>query len=339
MLDKYIDFIEKKMLTEELSAKAFEEIMSGKSNDNDISLFLTTLQDNGVNENHILGAIKVMKSKMSPVDVPDNSIDTCGTGGDGKFSLNISTASAFVVAASGIPVAKHGNRSITSNCGSADVLKALSINISLNPDQLSECINKIGICFMFAPNHHSAMKHVSTVRQELGKKGIKTIFNILGPLLNPGSVKNQVIGVYSKEVQEIYKKVFLKLENTSSFIIHGFDGMDELSTEGSNIISSSKKEDFFFDPIDIFIQRPDINELIGKNENYNASRIVEVFSGKEDSFMDAIALNASLGIMLSKKIELNKKNIKYFFNESYQLIKDGSALRILKDLQNFTSEL
>ena len=141
MLGKYIEFIEKKSLIKELSAEAFEIIMSGKSDDNDISLFLTTLQNHGINEDHVLGAIEVMRNKMISVDVPNDSIDTCGTGGDGKFSLNISTASAFVVAAAGIPVAKHGNKSITSNCGSADVLKALNINIDLDQNRLSECIN------------------------------------------------------------------------------------------------------------------------------------------------------------------------------------------------------
>ena len=338
MLKKYIEFINKKELTEELSAEAFEIIMSGNSDDDDISLFLTALQKNGVNEKHVLGAINVMKNKMKTVDVPTDSIDTCGTGGDGKFSLNISTASAFVVAASGIPVAKHGNKSITSNCGSADVLRALNINIDLNPNQLSECIDRTGICFMFAPNHHSAMKYVSNVRRKLGVKGIKTIFNILGPLLNPGKVSSQVVGVYSKEVQEIYKKVFFNLANTNSFIIHGFDGMDELSTEGKNIISVSNKNDFYLDPISISVQRPTINELIGENAEYNANRILEIFSGKEDSFTDIVALNASLGIMLNKEIELNNDNIKKFYNKSHQLIKDGSALKVLKNLENYTSK-
>ena len=207
-ISKYTELAKENDLSEHDTSAAFNIIMDGKSELDDLILFLETLNNNGINQNHVLGAVNIMRQKMISVDIPLESIDTCGTGGDGKFSLNISTAVAFVLSALGIPVAKHGNRSITSNCGSADVLRALGINIDMHTDKISECIEKTGICFMFAPNHHPAMKHVAEARQILGKKGVKTIFNMLGPLLNPGNVKKQIIGVFNSEIQKIYKEVF-----------------------------------------------------------------------------------------------------------------------------------
>ena len=177
-ISKYTELAKENDLSEHDTSAAFNIIMDGKSELDDLIVFLETLNNNGINQNHVLGAVNIMRQKMISVDIPLESIDTCGTGGDGKFSLNISTAVAFVLSALGIPVAKHGNRSITSNCGSADVLRALGINIDMHTDKISECIEKTGICFMFAPNHHPAMKHVAEARQILGKKGIKTIFNL-----------------------------------------------------------------------------------------------------------------------------------------------------------------
>ena len=336
-ISKYTELAKENDLSEHDTSAAFNIIMDGKSELDDLILFLETLNNNGINQNHVLGAVNIMRQKMISVDIPLESIDTCGTGGDGKFSLNISTAVAFVLSALGIPVAKHGNRSITSNCGSADVLRALGINIDMHTDKISECIEKTGICFMFAPNHHPAMKHVAEARQILGKKGVKTIFNMLGPLLNPGNVKKQIIGVFSSEIQKIYKEVFNKSSDREAFIVFGADGMDEISTEGNNKIAH--KDNFFdFDPFELEIKRPNVIELTGENPNFNASRIIDIFSGKKDSFYDIVSINAALGLVLDRNLELNNKNISICLNDIGTVMNDGTALDKIEQLKKFTNK-
>ena len=336
-ISKYTELAKENDLSEHDTSAAFNIIMDGKSELDDLILFLETLNNNGINQNHVLGAVNIMKQKMISVDIPLDSIDTCGTGGDGKFSLNISTAVAFVLSALGIPVAKHGNRSITSNCGSADVLRALGINIDMHTDKISECVEKTGICFMFAPNHHPAMKHVAEARQILGKKGVKTIFNMLGPLLNPGNVKKQIIGVFSSEIQKIYKEVFNKSSDREAFIVYGADGMDEISTEGNNKIAH--KDNFFdFDPFELGIKRPNIIELTGENPEFNASRIIDIFSGKKDSFYDIVSINAALGLVLDRNLELNNKNISKCLDDIGKVMNDGTALDKIEQLKMFTNK-
>ena len=336
-ISKYTSLIEEHGLNEDETSAAFDIIMDGGSELNDLISFLETLNKYGINQDHVLGAVKVMRDKMVAVNIPDESIDTCGTGGDGKFSLNISTAVAFVLSALGIPVAKHGNRSITSNCGSADVLKSLGINIDMETNKISECIENTGICFMFAPNHHPAMRHVAEARQSLGKKGIKTIFNMLGPLLNPGNVKKQIIGVYSNDIQEIYKEVFNRTFGKDAFIIYGADGMDEISTEGENKIIFKDKL-FNFDPISLDIKRPVVNELIGEDPDFNASRIIDIFSGTKDSFYQIVSINAAFGLVLNNSLELNNENIKKCLSDVEKVINDGSALSKIKKLKEFTNK-
>ena len=336
-ISKYTELAKENDLSEHDTSAAFNIIMDGKSELDDLILFLETLNNNGINQNHVLGAVNIMRQKMISVDIPLESIDTCGTGGDGKFSLNISTAVAFVLSALGIPVAKHGNRSITSNCGSADVLRALGINIDMHTDKISECIEKTGICFMFAPNHHPAMKHVAEARQILGKKGVKTIFNMLGPLLNPGNVKKQIIGVFSSEIQKIYKEVFNKSSDREAYIVFGADGMDEISTEGNNKIAH--KDNFFdFDPFELEIKRPNVIELTGENPEFNASRIIDIFSGKKDSFYDIVSINAALGLVLNRNLELNNKNISICLSDIGTVMNDGTALDKIEQLKKFTNK-
>ena len=336
-ISKYTELAKENDLSEHDTSAAFNIIMDGKSELDDLILFLETLNNNGINQNHVLGAVNIMRQKMISVDIPLESIDTCGTGGDGKFSLNISTAVAFVLSALGIPVAKHGNRSITSNCGSADVLRALGVNIDMQTDKIPECIERTGICFMFAPNHHPAMKHVAEARQILGKKGVKTIFNMLGPLLNPGNVKKQIIGVFSSEIQKIYKEVFNKSSDREAFIVFGADGMDEISTEGNNKIAH--KDNFFdFDPFELEIKRPNIIELTGENPEFNASRIIDIFSGKKDSFYDIVSINAALGLVLDRNLELNNKNISTCLKDIDIVMNDGTALDKVEQLKMFTNK-
>ncbi len=336
-ISKYIEIIKENGLDEVDTSSAFNIIMNGKSKLNDLILFLETLNNYGINQNHVLGAVNVMRQKMVAIDIPEGSIDTCGTGGDGKFSLNVSTAVAFVLSALDIPVAKHGNRSITSNCGSADVLKSLGINIDMQTNKISECIEKNGICFMFAPNHHPAMKHVAEARQILGKKGIKTIFNMLGPLLNPGNVKKQIIGVFSSEIQEIYKNVFIQSSDKEAIIVYGADGMDEVSTSGQNKIVHKDKT-FDLDPLELGIKRPNIKELSGENPKFNASRIIDIFSGKKDSFYDIVTVNAALGLILDRNLELNNKNILICLRDVTEVINNGTALNKIEKLKEFTNK-
>ena len=230
-LKKFIPLAFDGNLTRQHTCEAFEIIMSGDALEGQIGAFLIALQKSGINSEHVLGAMEVMQQKMLPIKIPKKSIDTCGTGGDGKSSLNISTAISFVLAANNLTVAKHGNKALTSKCGSADVLSALGINIDMPIELIEDCLKKVGICFMFAPNHHPAMKYVGPVRQQIG---VRTIFNILGPLLNPGNVDNQIIGVFSMDILNIYKEVFDKRNEKNAFIIYGYEGMDEISTKGEN---------------------------------------------------------------------------------------------------------
>ena len=322
-------------LTRQDTSEALEIIMSGEALEGQIAAFLIALQKSGVNSEHILGAMEVMHKKMIPVEIPEGSIDTCGTGGDGKSSLNVSTAISFVLAANNLTVAKHGNKALTSKCGSADVLSALGININISTKLIEECLEKVGICFMFAPNHHPAMKHVGPVRQQIG---VRTIFNMLGPLLNPGNVDNQIIGVFSKDVLNIYKDVFDKRDGKNAFIIHGYEGMDEISTEGENLIYSKEYGEIIFDPNELNISRPVDSELIGNEPEYNANRIIDIFTGKRDSFYEIVCINAAFAFLLASNKEPNKKNINECYELSKSIIDNGTAENKLKDLILFSNQ-
>tara|TARA_B100000579_G_C22833964_1_gene857547 strand:+ start:220 stop:1236 length:1017 start_codon:yes stop_codon:yes gene_type:complete len=319
-------------LSREDTSDAFEIIMSGNAPESQIAAFLISLQKSGVRSEHMLGAIEIMQKKMVSVKVPQGSIDTCGTGGDGKSSLNISTAISFVLAANNVTVAKHGNKALTSKCGSADVLSALGVNIDMPVERIEECLKKVGICFMFAPNHHPAMKHVGPVRQQIG---VRTIFNMLGPLLNPGNVDNQMIGVFNNDVLSIYKEIFDKRNDKNAFIVLGYDGMDEISTEGENYIYSNVYGEKIFDPIDLKINRPVESELIGDDPSFNANRIIDIFTGKKDSFYEIVCINAAFALLLFSNKEPNNNNINLNYELARSLIDSGAAESKLKDLISY----
>ena len=331
----YIDLAFNNKLDLDSTRKAFNLIMNGSVSDIQISAFLSILQKSGVSADHMIGAIEVMRSKMISVTAPKNSMDTCGTGGDGKNSLNVSTATAFVLASHGIPIAKHGNKALTSKCGSADVLTALGINIDMDTSRLDDCLNEIGLCFMFAPNHHPAMKYVGPVRQQLG---IRTIFNMLGPLLNPASVKTQLVGVYSKDVFKIYKDIFLKNDDKNVCIISGYNGNDEISLEGENLIYTKLSGEIKFDPASIDLPRPINNEILGKDAEYNANRIIEIFSGKDDSFFNSVCINSAFGLLVHENRELNEINVQKAYQKVSDLIKSGSPLNQINKLIKFTNK-
>lgn len=320
-------------LDKNLTSEAFNIIMSGEATDGQIAAFLTILQKNIVNKDHVLGALEVMREKMIPVNVPKNAIDTCGTGGDGIGSLNVSTATAFVVAASGIPIAKHGNKALTSKCGSADVLEGLNVKLLSDPTELEKCINEVGICFMFAPYHHPAMKYVGKVRQEIG---IRTIFNMLGPLLNPGNVKSQLVGVYSEEVQEIYSEVLEMLDKKNSIIVSGGNGMDEININGENKITIPGGQMKQFLASSIGIANQNEKELNGGDVVYNSLRINEIFSGTRDSFYEIVALNSAFALSLNQSDNISENVIKEKYELSKDLLDSGAALKKLNELVEFT---
>ena len=333
-LKKYITLAFNDELDLKATKEAFNLIMSGDIGDIQISSFLSLLQKSGIKAHHVIGAKEVMKSKMLQVKAPTDSIDTCGTGGDGKGSLNISTAVAFVLASKGIPVAKHGNRALTSKCGSADVLEALNIRIDIEISKIEQCLEEIGICFMLAPNHHPAMKFVGSVRKELG---FRTIFNMLGPLLNPASVKNQIVGVYSKNVFDIYKNVFEIEHEKNICLISGYDGNDEISLDGKNTIFTNKNGTFEFDPRSIDLPKSKENELSGGDAKYNAQRILELFNGKIDSFYHSVCINSAFGILTYKSSNINFDNINEALEEARQIINSKAPLQILEKLSKFTN--
>ena len=330
---EYISLAFNDELDYDSTKSVFKLVMDGEVNDIQISSFLSIIQKTGIKSYHITSAIEVMKTKMIEVNCPNGSIDTCGTGGDGKNSLNISTAVAFLLASRGIPVAKHGNRALTSKCGSADVLKALNINIDMQISKLEECINKVGICFMFAPNHHPAMKHVGPVRQELG---IQTIFNMLGPLLNPANVNKQIVGVYSKNVFDLYKEIFEKNSHKQVCLISGYDGNDEISLDGENIIFTKNNGVKIFNPRLIDLPTSKLEELTGKDAEYNASRIIEMFN-KNDTFSETVCINAAFALLLHDSEDINDNNILNAYKESKSIINSGLPLKIIEDLSKFTN--
>ena len=335
-LKKYIQLVYNNELDTNMTSEAFEVIMSGNATDAQISAFLIALQINGVNKNHVLGALGVMQKKMVPVNVPKDSIDTCGTGGDGIGSLNVSTATAFVVAASGIPIAKHGNKALTSKCGSADVLEALNIRLIADPLELEKCINEINICFMFAPFHHPAMKYVGKVRQEIG---IRTIFNMLGPLLNPGNVKSQLVGVFSEEVQNIYGEVFYELNRKKSIIVTGGFGMDEININGENKILVPGSVITKFTASSIGIKNQNEKDLDGGDAIYNANRIKQIFSGKRDSFYEIVLLNSAFALSLSDTTALTNDKIKENYMIAKDIVDSGGAMKKVTQLTDFTQSI
>src|SRR5947199_10568040 len=222
-------------LTLEESAQAFDRMMSGEATPSQMGGLLMALRVRGETVDEITGAVRTMRAKMLAVEAPADAIDVVGTGGDASGSFNISTCAAFVVAGAGVPVAKHGNRALSSRCGAADVLAALGVRIALAPDATSRGIRDAGIGFMFAPAHHPAMKHVGATRVELGTR---TIFNLLGPLSNPASVKRQMVGVFSRQWVEPIAHVLKNLGSERALVVHGSDGLDEITTSGSTSIAS-----------------------------------------------------------------------------------------------------
>lgn len=286
--------------------EAFEAMMSGEATPAQIGGLLMALRVRGETIDEITGAAEIMRAKALPIEAPEGAIDTCGTGGDAKGTYNISTAAAFVVAGAGVPVAKHGNKSISSKSGSADVLASLGVNLDVTPETVANCINQAGLGFMFAPAHHSAMRHVGPSRAELGTR---TIFNLLGPLSNPAKTKYQVIGVYAESWVKPLAEVLKNLGAEHVWIVHGSDGLDELTTTGPSAVAELKDGDirtFEVTPADAGLQTASEHDLKGGDAVENADAIRTLLDGAQGAFRDIVLLNAAAALIVAGKADTLK---------------------------------
>ena len=288
-------------LTAEESFFLFKEIMNGKLNEIDTSAILISLKIKGETKDEILGATKIMRSKSLKISSSANIVDTCGTGGDMSDTLNISTAASLVAASCGVTIAKHGNKSVSSKSGSADMLENIGYKFSDDPKKLEEQLKNNNFCFMFAQYHHSAMKHVSSVRKTLGTR---TIFNLLGPLTNPANAKNQLLGVYDKKWINTHCEVLNELGSNKVMIVHGFDGLDEITLSQNTYICELKDkhiQNYNFDPRDIGYDYISLEDIKGGDPKYNAECFMKMINGKYDQFQKIVEINAGAAVYLSGK--------------------------------------
>ncbi len=289
--------IQKQDLSSEEMTSVMEEIMTGEATASQIGGFLVGLQMKGETVTEIAAAAKVMRQLATPVDITgEHIVDTCGTGGDGASTFNVSTASAFVAAAAGATVAKHGNRSISSSSGSADVLEAAGVNLDISPEQVSHCINTIGVGFMFAQKHHGAMKHAIGPRREMA---VRTIFNLLGPLTNPAKASHQVLGVFDKKWVEPMAHVLKELGSKHVLVVHAEDGLDEISIGSSTHIAELKDgiiTSYTIQPEDFGLSRAPIEQLAVNGAKESLAIIKSIFAGQTGAARDIVALNAGAAI-------------------------------------------
>lgn len=286
--------VSKKDLTMAEAREVMSEIMRGEATQAQIGAFLTALRMKGETVDEIGGCAQAMRESAIAVKPKRNQlVDTCGTGGDGKGTFNISTTAAFVAAGAGLAVAKHGNRSVSSKCGSADLLQALGVNLELTPEQVAKCIDEVGIGFLFAPKLHPAMRYALAPRQEIG---LRTIFNILGPLSNPAQAKRQLLGVYHSDLTELMAEVLRALGAEHAFVVHGADGLDELSVTGQNKISrlhNDRIETYYIDPQDLGLPRAKLSDLGGGTAEDNVIITKALLKGECGSRRDIVLLNAA----------------------------------------------
>ena len=329
-MEQFLKKLRKKQnLTFEDSKLAFELLMTGKASEDEIYDFLTLLSEKGEISDEIAGGVYVLREKSKRVNVSD-CIDTCGTGGDGMNTLNISTASALLLASMGTKVAKHGNKAVSSKCGSGDVLEALKIKINQEPNEIENSINNNNFGFMFAQNYHSAMKFVGPVRKKIGKR---TIFNMIGPLSNPALVDRQVIGVFDKKLLKIFGEALKNLNIKFAWIVNSEDGLDEISPYAKTNVTQLKDgkiSEFLIDPSSLNINADKFENLIGDDASFNANKMIEIFKGKDNDFSKAVCLNAAAGLMV------NEKFIEFLdaYNFSRKFILSGKPYSHLEKIQN-----
>jgi len=329
-MQQFLEKLKKKQnLSFEESKSAFELLMTGKASEDEIYDFLTLLSEKGEVSDEIAGGVYVLREKSKRVKVTD-CVDTCGTGGDGMNTLNISTASALLLASMGTKVAKHGNKAVSSKCGSGDVLEALKIKIDLEPTEIEKEINNNNFGFMFAPNYHSAMRFVGPVRKKIGKR---TIFNMIGPLSNPALVDRQVVGVFDKKLLKIFAESLKNLDIKFAWIVNSEDGLDEISPYAkTNVmqLKDGKISKFMIDPKLLNVNAEKFENLVGDDAKFNANKMIEIFKGKDNDFSKAVCLNTAAGLIVSEKFT----KFLEAYNFSRKFILSGKPYSHLEKIQN-----
>jgi anthranilate phosphoribosyltransferase len=327
--------IEKISLSENEMVSVMREIMDGKATDAQIASFLTALRIKGETDDEITGAAKVMREKSSKINAPDYTVDTCGTGGDLAHTFNISTTAAIIVAACGVPVAKHGNRSVSSRSGSADVLEALGVKIDLTPEKVEKCLEATGFGFMFAPLFHPAMKHAVGPRKEMG---VRTIFNILGPLTNPAGARRQVLGVFSNDLTVTMASVLNNLGIVHAYIVHGEDGLDEITITDKTRISELKDgrtDTYYITPEDLGYTRARKEDLLGGTAEENAQITLNILKGAKGPKQDITFLNAAAALITGDQANS--------YSEALEKVADavdsGNALKKLEEIKVASNRL
>ncbi len=316
-----------------------QQIMTGALSPTQIAGFVMALRTKGESVDEITAAASVMRELSSKVTINETQhlVDTCGTGGDGIQTFNVSTISAFVASAAGAKVAKHGGRSVSSTCGSADVLEALGVNVGLSAEQVAACVNTIGLGFMFAPNHHSAMKHAAPVRRELG---VRTLFNLLGPMTNPASAKRQVMGVFEKTLTSTLAQVLQKLGSEHVLVVHGADGMDEISFTGDTYIAElkdGKVTEYTVNPSQFGLKTHDLTEIRVENADESKAMILDVLSGincTNQAARDIVLLNAGAAIYVAGLADSLAAGI----DSAVKVIDNGTAKFKLDDLIKMSAQ-
>lgn len=315
-------------LTRSEASEAFGILMSGEATPAQIGGLLMALRVRGETVDEIAGAVEVMRSRMTRVVAPEGAIDIVGTGGDASGTYNVSTCAAFIVAAAGVPVAKHGNRALSSKSGAADVLTALGVRIDLSPIGIAACIEKAGIGFMFAPAHHAAMKHVGPARVELGTR---TIFNLLGPLSNPAGVQRQLVGVFAREWVRPIADALAALGSARAWVVHGSDGLDEMTTTGETLVAAVEDgtvTEFTVSPEEAGVPRSELADLLGADADRNAAALRDVLAGMPGAYRDIACLNAAGALLVAERVETLAEGVAL----AGRLIDEGAAAERLRSL-------
>jgi len=315
-------------LTRAEASAAFDVLMSGEATPAQIGGLLMAMRVRGETVDEIAGAVEVMRSKMTRVVAPEGAMDIVGTGGDSSGTYNVSTCAAFIVAAAGIPVAKHGNRALSSASGAADVLAALGVRIDLSPIGIAACIEKAGIGFMFAPAHHAAMKHVGPARVELGTR---TVFNLLGPLSNPAGVRRQLVGVFDRAWVEPLAHVLAALGSERAWIVHGEDGLDEVTVTGTTHVAAVDGEavtTFTIHPHDFGVELAPLSEIIGGDAEANAAALAAVLTGSDNAYRRIVLMNAAAALVVADKAPTVEEGIA----AAADAIDSGAARQVLDRL-------
>jgi anthranilate phosphoribosyltransferase len=329
-MEKFLEKLRNKQnLSFDESKNAFEILMEGKASNDDIFDFLTLLSTKGEVSDEIAGGVYVLRNKSKRVNVKD-CVDTCGTGGDGMNTLNISTASALLLSSMGIKVAKHGNKAVSSKCGSGDVLEALNIKIDSEPRNIEDQINKNNFGFMFAPNYHSAMRFVGPTRKKIGKR---TIFNMIGPLSSPALVDRQVVGVFDKKLLKIFANALNNLGIKFAWIVNSEDGLDEISPYAkTNVVElkNGKISEIIIDPKELNINANKFEDLLGDDAKFNANKMIDIFKGEDNDFSKAVCLNTAAGLIVTER----QLNFKDAYESARLHILSGKTFKSLKNIQN-----